>query len=110
MAATSKTKATTTKKYIQTKDDDNDDCFCPICLESLSRSEHIVYPLPCQNCDYNFCSDCVENFCKAEKDDFQMASDGSRQVKVTVSCPQCRSKYPIHDLEGTVLLLRKAHR
>ena len=114
MAATPKTMATTTTtttKNIQTKDDDNDDCYsCPICLEYLSRSEHVVYPLPCQNCDYNFCSDCVENFCKAEKDDFQMASDGSRQVKVTVSCPQCRSKYPIHDLEGTVLLLRKAHR
>jgi len=99
---------TTTTTTTATKDDDDLHC-CPICLEFLSISEHIIYPLPCQKCDYNFCSKCIESFCKAERDDFQMASDGSRQVKVTVSCPQCRSKYPIHDLEGTVLLLRKAH-
>jgi hypothetical protein len=38
-----------------------------------------------------------------------MASDGSRQVKIHVACPQCRSKYPVDDLEETVLLLRSAH-
>mmetsp|Transcript_14666 Transcript_14666/g.33986 ORF Transcript_14666/g.33986 Transcript_14666/m.33986 type:complete len:494 (-) Transcript_14666:377-1858(-) len=84
------------------------DCTCPICLESLTCSEHTIYPLPCENCDFNFCNNCVKSFCDAAADDYQIASDGSRQVKITVACPQCRSKYPI-DLEETVLLLRKAH-
>jgi hypothetical protein len=80
---------------------------CPICLEVLTLSEQIVYPLPCQICHFNYCSKCVERFCKSANDDFQVASDGSRQVKVTVSCPQCRTKYPmnLHD----VLLLRQVH-
>ncbi|KAG7354126.1 hypothetical protein IV203_003482 [Nitzschia inconspicua] len=80
---------------------------CPICLETLTISEQVVYPLPCQKCDFNYCNRCVDGFCKSAQDDFQVASDGSRQVKVTVSCPQCRSKYPmdIHD----ILLLRQAH-
>eukprot|EP00531_Pseudo-nitzschia_arenysensis_P001584 CAMPEP_0116144914 /NCGR_PEP_ID=MMETSP0329-20121206/16286_1 /TAXON_ID=697910 /ORGANISM="Pseudo-nitzschia arenysensis, Strain B593" /LENGTH=525 /DNA_ID=CAMNT_0003640429 /DNA_START=210 /DNA_END=1788 /DNA_ORIENTATION=+ len=89
--------------------DDDGDCSCPICLESMTVSERKIYPLVCQQCDFNFCSNCVENFCKAAEDDFQIASDGSRQVKVHVSCPQCRSKYPLDDLEDTVLLLRSAH-
>ena len=84
------------------------DCTCPICLESLTHSEQAIYPLPCENCDFNFCSNCVESFCEAACDDYQIASDGSRQVKVTVACPQCRSKYPV-DLEETVLLLRSTH-
>jgi hypothetical protein len=80
---------------------------CPICLETLTFSEQVVYPLPCQICYFNYCSKCVERFCKSAQDDFQVASDGSRQVKVTVSCPQCRTKYPmdIHEL----LLLRQVH-
>jgi hypothetical protein len=89
--------------------DDDGDCSCPICLETMTRSEHKIYPLPCHQCDYNFCSNCVERFCRAAEDDFQMASDGSRQVKIHVACPQCRSKYPVDDLEETVLLLRSAH-
>lgn len=82
---------------------------CPICLESLSETENNIYPLPCQTCDYNFCSDCLKNFCSSSRDDFQIASDGSRQVKVSVSCPQCRSKYSLDGLEETVLLLREVH-
>jgi len=89
--------------------EDDGDCSCPICLETMNLSEYKIYPLPCHRCDFNFCSNCVGNFCKAAEDDFQMASDGSRQVKIHVSCPQCRSKYPLDDLEETVLLLRSAH-
>ena len=89
--------------------DDDGDCSCPICLEDMTYSERTIYPLPCTTCDFNYCNNCVENFCKAAEDDFQLASDGSRQVKVHVSCPQCRSKYPLDDLEDTVLLLRSAH-
>jgi len=80
---------------------------CPICLETLTVSEQIVYPLPCQHCDFNYCSKCVLGFCTAAEDDFQVASDGSRQVKVSVACPQCRFKYPM-DIQD-VLLLRQAH-
>jgi hypothetical protein len=75
----------------------------------MTKSEQVIYPLPCRRCDFNFCSNCVENFCAAAEDDFQMASDGSRQVKIHIACPQCRSKYPVDDLEETVLLLRSAH-
>ena len=82
---------------------------CPICLDPLSETERTIYPLPCQQCDYNFCSDCTKKMIAASKDDYEISSDGSRQVKVTVSCPQCRSKYPINDLEETVLLLREIH-
>lgn len=82
---------------------------CPICLDPLSETERTIYPLPCQQCDYNFCSDCTKKMIAASKDDYEISSDGSRQVKVTVSCPQCRCKYPINDLEETVLLLREIH-
>lgn len=94
---------------IEEKEEDDGDCSCPICLETMTRSERKIFPLPCTRCDFNFCSLCVENFCRAAEDDYQMASDGSRQVKITVSCPQCRSAYPLEDLEDTVLLLRSAH-
>lgn len=80
---------------------------CPICLEELSASEH-TFPLPCRTCvDFTYCSRCVEQFVRSSQDDYQMASDGSRQVKVHVACPQCRSKYPM-DI-SKVLLLRKVH-
>ena len=102
-------KETTMELSAHAADGSGSDCSCPICLESMTRSESKIYPLPCLNCDFNFCSNCVESFCRASEDDFQMASDGSRQVKIHVACPQCRSKYPLEDLEDTVLLLRSAH-
>ena len=82
---------------------------CPICLDDLHPSEQ-VYEIPCEGCggeDYNYCSNCIMNFCQAADDDWGVASDGSRQVKVTIMCPQCRTKYPI-DLRQ-IMLLRKAH-
>lgn len=79
---------------------------CPICLESLNPSDEL-FPLPCYKCDYNFCKNCVETFERSSKDDFQEASDGSRQVKVYLACPQCRGKYPMDISE--VVMLRKAH-
>jgi hypothetical protein len=78
---------------------------CPICLEAMVASEEI-FSLPCQ-CGYNFCSRCVETFVRSSKDDYAEASDGSRQVKVHVMCPQCRGKYPMNI--SRVLVLRKAH-
>jgi hypothetical protein len=49
----------------------------------------------------------VETFERSSKDDFQEASDGSRQVKVHLACPQCRGKYPMN-ISG-IVLLRRAH-
>jgi hypothetical protein len=80
---------------------------CPICLDPFTLSEQVVYPLLCSCCDYNFCNKCIFGFITASKDDFQYASDGSKQVKVSVSCPQCRGKYPM-ELHN-IVLLRQAH-
>ena len=79
---------------------------CPLCSEEMTSSE-TVYSLPCVTCDFNYCTRCVEEFVRASRDDYQMASDGSRQVKVHISCPQCRDKYPM-DI-SKVLLLRRVH-
>ncbi|KAL3941631.1 MAG: hypothetical protein SGBAC_004045 [Bacillariaceae sp.] len=67
---------------------------CPICLEQFKEGD-ILFKLPCYTCGYNFCVNCLGDFIKSSKDDFQEASDGSRQVKVQLNCPQCRSKYPM---------------
>lgn len=82
------------------------DSDCPICLEPMTASEE-VYALPCGDCHYNFCSNCVSEFLKSSQDDYAEASDGSRQVKVHIQCPQCRSKYPMEIAD--VLQLRRAH-
>jgi hypothetical protein len=79
---------------------------CPICLEELTSSE-IIFSLPCRKCDFNYCNRCVDRFVQSSRDDYQVASDGSRQVKVHIACPQCRDKYPI-DI-SKVLLLRSVH-
>lgn len=79
---------------------------CPICLEALTESE-LTFVMPCHTCRYNFCSKCVSEFVRASKDDFQVASDGSRQVKIHIACPQCRSKYPMEI--SKVMLLRQVH-
>lgn len=78
---------------------------CPICLETLVDAEEL-FQLPCLACEYNFCTRCVDEFVRSSNDDYQEASDGSRQVKVRIACPQCRSKYAM-DLDS-VVLLRKA--
>jgi len=79
---------------------------CPICLEQYTSSE-LIFSLPCTKCNYNYCSKCVENFVSASRDDYGIASDGSRQVKVHISCPQCRTRYPM-DI-SKVLFLRSVH-
>lgn len=79
---------------------------CPICLEAFQEAD-IIFKLPCRTCQYNFCVKCLDDFVKSSKDDFQEASDGSRQVKIQLNCPQCRSKYPMDISE--VAALRNAH-
>lgn len=62
-----------------------------------------LFALPCCKCKYNFCLKCVETFIRSSKDDFQEASDGSRQVKVHLACPQCRGNYPMDIADLAVL-------
>jgi hypothetical protein len=79
---------------------------CPICLDGMSEAD-AAYSLLCpSNCGYNFCLSCVEHLVDSSKDDYQMASDGNRHVKIRLQCPQCRG-----DLTNTImdtLMLRKA--
>lgn len=89
---------------------------CPICCEPFDESD-MLFELRCptEACDFNMCSRCIEDFQKSVADDYQMASDGSKQVKVQLKCPQCRAKYecqkyPSSTIVDAVLLLRLAHR
>ena len=58
------------------------------------------------SCGYNFCLSCVEHLISSSKDDYQMASDGNRHVKVSLQCPQCRGNLS-RTIADTVML-RKA--
>jgi len=81
---------------------------CPICLEEMDVSD-AKYPVLCPTkCGYNFCTRCVDQFVKSSKSDYEEASDGSRQVKIHLLCPQCRGNVSntIHD----TLIMRKAHK
>ena len=60
----------------------------------MNKSDNI-YSMPCTKCNYNYCTKCMEIYFLSSLDDYQVASDGSQQVKIHISCPQCRSKYPI---------------
>ncbi len=78
---------------------------CPICLDEMHFSDK-EHPLQCsRHCGFNFCRNCIQSFISSSKDDYMEASDGSRQVKVWLHCPSCRSDltYSIRD----TLLLRK---
>ena len=87
---------------------------CPICLNEFSAAD-TTYPLRCPTttCHFNYCSDCIRQLQKSAADGYQVASDGSRQVKVQLQCPQCREKYqcekyPSDVILSSVLLLRRA--
>lgn len=87
--------------------EDNTLADCPICLDAMEE-EDFQHALQCQrHCGYNFCQNCMESLLRSSKDDYQIASDGNRHVKVFLHCPNCRS-----DLTPTIrdtLLLRKTH-
>mmetsp|Transcript_19298 Transcript_19298/g.21549 ORF Transcript_19298/g.21549 Transcript_19298/m.21549 type:complete len:394 (+) Transcript_19298:203-1384(+) len=84
----------------------SNDVECPICLNGMNDAD-LAYPLLCPaGCGYNFCLKCVESLVVSSGDDYQMASDGNRHVKISLTCPQCRG-----DLQHTIkdtLTLRKA--
>jgi len=91
---------------------------CPLCCEELSAADR-MYALHCPtaSCNFNYCAGCIESMRKSASEGYQEASDGSRQVKVKVLCPQCRSRYQSSEkakyssevIVQAVLSLREAH-
>lgn len=77
---------------------DCDDEDCPLCCNPMKCSD-IRYPLLCPTitCNYNYCYDCIMKFIQAASEGYQIASDGSNQVKIIVKCPICRCKYQINN-------------
>jgi len=67
----------------------DDDCM--ICTEAF-LPEDLDFPVSCPGkCGFNFCSSCLDHLIRSSKEDYSEASDGSRQVKVKLICPQCRA-------------------
>jgi hypothetical protein len=89
---------------------------CPLCLNEFSNADSI-YALRCPTpiCDFNYCTDCIKGLQKSAADGYSEASDGSKQVKVKIKCPQCREKYQCEKyaseiiLQSVVLLRRASH-
>jgi len=64
---------------------------CPICMDSMTEID-LKHPMQCPGkCGFNFCVNCVEHLVNTSKMDYEEASDGSKQMKVKLTCPQCRS-------------------
>jgi hypothetical protein len=62
---------------------------CMICTEAFA-AEDLEYPIACPgSCGFNFCTSCLDHLIRSSKTDYEEASDGSRQVKVKLMCPQC---------------------
>uniref|UniRef100_A0A7S1UP30 RING-type domain-containing protein n=1 Tax=Grammatophora oceanica TaxID=210454 RepID=A0A7S1UP30_9STRA len=78
---------------------------CSICLDPMTQAD-VDHPLQCSSaplCGFNFCRNCIESLITSSKDDYVEASDGSRQVKVHLHCPNCRSDLS-RSIRDTVLL------
>lgn len=80
---------------------------CPICVGPMSEAD-MAHPLHCAtpHCHFNFCAPCIQSIIKSSEDEYMEASDGSRQVKVFLQCPNCRD-----DLSKSIrhtLILRTA--
>ncbi|GKY97143.1 hypothetical protein MPSEU_000672700 [Mayamaea pseudoterrestris] len=105
---------------------------CIVCGETLSASDLAIL-LPCVTADCHacMCGCCLQGLHASAKDDYQTASDGSRQLKTKLQCPMCRNKYHVlmsdngnggdskknttltrltgHEVVLSVLILRQAH-
>jgi len=67
---------------------------CPLCFSPMTAAD-VKLPLLCpySSCTFNMCADCIRGMQKAESDEYEIASDGSRQVKFKVAFPSSRAKY-----------------
>jgi hypothetical protein len=97
------------------EEEEEEDDTCPICCSDLDDPDQL-YKLKCptKSCHFRYCSDCLRGMQSASNDDYDMASDGSLQVKVKLMCPQCRTPYKSASYSSevvvdAVLLLRMAH-
>jgi hypothetical protein len=80
---------------------------CQICFGPMSESD-LKHPLHCAtpHCYFNFCASCIQSLIKSSEDAYMIGSDGSRQVKVFLQCPNCR--YDLSKSIRRTLLLRTA--
>mmetsp|Transcript_13830 Transcript_13830/g.29668 ORF Transcript_13830/g.29668 Transcript_13830/m.29668 type:complete len:482 (+) Transcript_13830:156-1601(+) len=76
--------------------DDTGTEMCPICLNDMHAVD-LLHPVQCPACSFNFCVNCLLALLASSKDDYEMASDGSRHVKIHLNCPNCRA-----DISGTI--------
>ena len=81
---------------------------CPICLLDMSAAD-ICHPVDCPTatCRFNFCLTCLERLLLSSRDDYEVASDGSRRVKVRLNCPSCRAEIA-GSIEATITARRRA--
>jgi len=80
---------------------------CPICLNDMSPTD-AAHPIQCPaSCSFNFCVHCLSSLLASSKDDYEMASDGNRHVKIKLNCPNCRADIS-STIEDTIILRRKA--
>jgi len=83
------------------------DQSCPICLNDMNAADSI-HPIQCPTaCNFNFCNNCLTSFLASSKDDYEMASDGNRHVKIHLNCPNCRADIS-GTIEDTIRLRRRA--
>ena len=94
------------RKHTIPHDQTVSDSQCPICLNTMSPFD-MLYPLEC-SCKYNFCLDCMSSLLSSSKDDYQVASDGSRRVKIKLNCPNCRTDIS-GILEDIIRVRQEAH-
>lgn len=88
---------------------------CQICLCDMTRADQL-FPLHCPTpkCYFNVCLECIISMLLSEADGYQLASDGSHQLKFRVRCPNCCTKYslprrPKQSIVPHVATLRQAY-
>lgn len=82
--------------HVDDSADADGDEMCPICLNDMHTVD-LLHPVQCPACSFNFCVNCLLALLASSKDDYEMASDGNRHVKIHLNCPNCRA-----DISGTI--------
>mmetsp|Transcript_288 Transcript_288/g.538 ORF Transcript_288/g.538 Transcript_288/m.538 type:complete len:468 (-) Transcript_288:130-1533(-) len=86
---------------------EEEDSSCPICLNDMCKSD-TLHPIQCPTkCNFNFCIECLCHLLSSSKDDYEIASDGNRHVKVHLNCPNCRADIS-KTIEDTIRLRQTA--
>lgn len=88
---------------------------CQICISDMTRADQL-FPLHCPTklCSFNVCLECIISMLLSEADGYQLASDGSNQLKFRVRCPNCCVRYslprrPKQSIVPYVATLRQAY-